>query len=423
MKFSRLAEQTEASPILAVAAAINARKQQGETIYNLTVGDFDPAIFPIPQALTEAIIRAYRARHTNYPAAAGLPQLREGAASMVNRMCGLDYQADEVIVASGCRPLVYAVYRSLVDAGDTVIYPVPSWNNENYTAMVGARAVAVETTAANHFMPTAEALAPHLKDATLVALCAPQNPTGTLFSKQNLVAICEQVIAENRRRGRQQKPLYVLFDQVYWALTFGTATFHHPAAVCPQIREVAICVDGISKAFAATGVRVGWATGPRAVLQKMSSIIGHIGAWAPKPEQIAAGAFLADRPAVGRHLAQFREQLQARLNEFHAGFMALKGNGYAVDAIAPQAAIYLSVRIAIQNRDRNRTRGAGANQLDGEHAVQEYLLNEAKIGILPFSLFGAKNHHDWFRLSVGTCSQEEIPDVMANLQAALEKLS
>ena len=421
MNLSRLAEQIRTSPILTIAAEINARRRRGEALHNLTVGDFDSSIFPIPDGLTEAIIAAYRDHQTNYPGATGLPEIRGGVADLLNRVCELDYEADDVIIASGSRPLIYAVYRTVVDPGERVVYPVPSWNNEHYAAMLGAQTATVETAPENHFMPTAEAIAPHLKDAVLLALCSPQNPTGTLFDKPNLKAICELVVAENRRRGGAQKPLYVMFDQVYWALAFadsGTGAFHHPLAVCPEIRDYAIFVDGLSKAFAATGVRVGWATGPRPLIMKMSSLIAHVGAWAPKPEQIAAAVFLADRPAVDRYLDGFRARLAGRLGDFHAAFMALKNKGYAVDAIAPQAAIYLSVKIDIQGRQT-----ASGVPLDSADAVQKYLLDEAKIGILPFSWFGAKNHGNWFRLSVGACRREQIPVIMAGLEAALEKLS
>lgn len=418
MKLSRLAEQTETSPILNIAAEINARKQRGETLYNLTVGDFDASIFPIPEALTEAVIAAYRGYHTNYPGAVGLPQIRRGVADYLNRLCGLDYAPDDVIIASGSRPVIYALYRTVVDAGERVVYPVPSWNNESYSQLLGAAGVPVEAAPDNRFMPTAEALAPHLKDAALLALCSPQNPTGTLFSEDNLRAVCEMVVAENRRRGAQAKPLYVLFDQVYWALTWEADAFRHPLTVCPPIRDYAVFVDGLSKAFAGTGVRVGWATGPRPVIAKMSSIIAHMGAWAPRPEQVATGAFLSDPDAVDRHLAAFRRRLAARLDGFYDGFMALKDKGHAVDAIAPRAAIYLSVKIDILGR-----RDARGRILDSDSAVQEYILGEAKIGILPFSWFGAKNYANWFRLSVGTCRREDIPVIMASLEAALDKLS
>jgi len=157
-------------------------------------------------------------------------------------------------------------------------------------------------------------------------------------------------VEENKRRSAQQKPLYVMFDQVYWMLTFGDSEFHHPLAVCPQLKPYAVFIDGISKAFAATGVRVGWATGPAEIMLRMRAFLAHIGAWAPKPEQVATGRFLAEKDSVATFLTAFRAQLQLRLQGFYDGFMGLKAQGFDVDAIAPQGSIYLSIRLSLKGK-------------------------------------------------------------------------
>lgn len=417
MKLSHLADQIQTSPILTIAAAINARKAAGETLYNLTVGDFDPGIFPVPDALTEATIQAYHDHQTNYPGATGVAEIREGVAHLLNRTCGLDYGRDDVFITSGSRPVIYAAYRTIVDPHDKVVYPVPSWNNEHYAEMCGARIETVETAPENHFMPTADMLAPHLEDATLLALCSPQNPTGTVLSTGDLQDICELVVDINSRRSAHLKPLYVMFDQVYWMLTFEGTSFRHPLIACPEIRDYAVFVDGMSKAFAGTGIRVGWATGARHVLDKMISVVAHVGAWAPKPDQVAVGRFLKMDDAVDDYLVGFRGALQERLSGFYQGFMVLKEKGYPVDAIAPEAAIYLSVKIDIQGRE---TGDGKVLATDGD--VQKYLMDEARIGVLPFSWFGARSHGNWFRISVGTCGIGDIEPVIAGLESALKSL-
>ena len=417
MRLSKLAEQIRTSPILTIAAEINARKAQGEPIYNLTVGDFDPNIFPIPDALTEATIKAYQDHQTNYPGAFGLPGIRESVAHLLNRFCDLDYGAEDVIIASGSRPVIYAVYRAIVDPGDKVVFPVPCWNNEHYASMLGANQVTVETTPESDFMPTAKTLAPHLDDAVLLALCSPLNPTGTMLSREVLTDICQLVVDINQRRSADQKPLYVMFDQVYWMLTFGDKGFVHPLSECPQIKDYAVFVDGMSKAFAGTGIRVGWATGAHHIIARMVSIIAHIGAWAPKPDQVAVGKFLAQDQAVDDHLQSFRSALNKRLQGFYNGLMSLKDKGYKVDAIAPQAAIYLSVKIDIVGRKTDQ--GEVLASFDDAH---RYLLDVAQIGMLPFSWFGARQYGDWFRISVGTCSLEDIDSVMSRLERALSRL-
>ena len=160
----------------------------------------------------------------------------------------------------------------------------------------------------NNFMPSAADIKPHIGKATLIALCSPQNPTGTVFTKEGLTEICQLVIEENKRRGDKQKPVYVLYDQVYWQLTFGDIKHYNPVTLCPEMRDYTVFVDGISKAFAATGVRVGWAMGHKKVIDKMKSIIGHVGAWAPKAEQVAVAKYLDNTAAVNNFMTNFRKR-------------------------------------------------------------------------------------------------------------------
>ena len=417
MKLSAAAEAITTSPILVIAAEINRRIAEGQRVYNLTVGDFDSSIFPIPEALTEGIIEAYRDHATNYPGAFGVDSLREAVAHLLKRTCGVEHALDEIQIASGSRPLIYSFYQTVVDPGDKVVFPVPSWNNEYYCQLRGAEPVPVDTRPENNFFPTAEDLRPVIGEASLLALCSPQNPTGTLMDRDQLLEICELVVEENRRRPADAKPLYVMFDQVYWLLTFGDHAFHHPLAVCPEIRPHAVFIDGVSKSFAGTGVRVGWGTGPAEVIARMRAFIAHVGAWAPKPEQIACGGFLADDAAVDGFLDRFRGELQARLEGFHAGILALREEGFDVDAIEPQAAIYLSVRLSLKGRSTPSGR-----ELDSDEAVRAWLLDEVGIGVLPFSWFGADRHADWYRISVGTCQRQQVDEILQTLAEGLRSL-
>lgn len=417
MLLSKLAQNITTSPILTISAQINEKIANGESMFNFTVGDFNPQIFPIPDQLTEQTIAAYQDKQTNYPGAFGLTNLREGVANTLNRLCGLEYTADDVQIASGSRPLIYACYLVLLDPGDKVVYPAPSWNNDYYTQLTNTKAQVVQTRPENDFMPTAKELEPHLKDAQMLALCSPQNPTGTVFTRQRLKEICELVVAENKRRRPDQKPLYVMFDQVYWLLTFGDVKFHHPLSVCPQIKDYAVFIDGLSKSLAGTGLRVGWATAPKHVLPKMRALIAHIGAWAPKPEQVAAGNFLHDESAVDNYLVTFKDALQNRLQSFYNGFMQLKDKGLPVDAIAPQAAIYLSVKIDLVGMTT-----AQGKTLNNNDDVHEFLMNEVKLGVLPFSWFGAQAYGQWFRISVGTCREQDVVPVLSALEKCISSL-
>src|SRR5213078_1045438 len=183
MKLSNLSETLIGSEIVKLGGEIREKIRQGQRIYNFTVGDFDPAIFPIPKELEEEIIDAYRKHFTNYPAAEGNLDLREAVTSFIKEMEGLDYGPNEILVASGGRPLIYATFRAICDKGDKIIYAVPSWNNNHYTHFVGGENVVVEATPENNFMPAANDIRPSMKQATLISLCSPQNPTGTTFRR------------------------------------------------------------------------------------------------------------------------------------------------------------------------------------------------------------------------------------------------
>src|SRR5690606_29455852 len=174
---------------------------------------------------------------------------------------------------------------------------------------------------------------PHIRNVNLIALCSPLNPTGTTFDKETLLGISQLVIDENKRRIAENiKPLYILYDQIYWQLTYGAIEHYNPVSLLPEMKAYTLFVDGISKAFAATGVRVGWAFGPLHVIDKMKAMLSHIGAWAPKAEQVATANFLSQTEAVSTYLNHIKEELNYRLIAFYDGFERLKDLGLPVRA-------------------------------------------------------------------------------------------
>ena len=418
MKLSHLSETLIGSEIVKLGGEIREKIRQGERIYNFTIGDFDPSIFPIPKELEDAIVEAYRKHFTNYPAAEGNLDLREAIHSFTKDEEGLDYSINEILVASGGRPLIYTVFRALCDKGDKIIYAVPSWNNNHYTHFVGGEHIVIEAKAENNFMPTALAIRPYIKEAVLISLCSPQNPTGTTFRKEELENICDMVIEENKRRGGGEKKLYVMYDQMYWHLTYGDIKHYNPVSLRPAMREYTIFIDAISKVFAATGVRVGWGMGPATVISKMKAILTHIGAWAPMAEQKAVAYYLANRDGIKRYLTNFKSEIEERLHRIYNGFSLLKKEGYSVDAIAPEAAIYLTIKIDLVGKKTTEGR-----LLENQSDVTAYVLNAAGLAVVPFYAFGADRSSSWYRLSVGTCKKEEIEEMIGKLREALLKLS
>ena len=416
---SDMARGLVASEILKVAAEIRGLVRAGQSICNLTVGDFDPKQFPIPERLRTGIAKALDDGETNYPPSDGIAELRQAVQRYYRRGLGLAYPLESILIAAGARPLIYATYRAVVDEGDRVLYPLPSWNNTHYVHMLGAHGVPIPCTSANRFIPTLEDLAPELPKARLVCLNSPLNPTGTAIDSEALRGISEAIVAENRRReATGGRPLYLMYDQIYWPLCVGETEHATPPGLVPEMARYTIFVDGISKAFAATGVRVGWSVGPVDVIERMSAINGHVGAWAPRAEQVATAALLDDVAGCAAYNASFISGIQRRLDVAFRALTGMKAKGLPVDVIAPMGAIYLSARIHPFGK-----RTPEGKVLKTNEEVRVWILAAARIGIVPFQAFGVPDENGWFRLSVGAVSEAQIAEAMPRLEAALATLA
>jgi aspartate aminotransferase len=417
MSVSVLAQNLRGSEIIKIAGEINELKRQGQDIANLTIGDFDASIYPIPQPLKNGIVDAYNANQTNYPPADGMLSLRESVSEFLKSRYNLEYNANQILISGGSRPLIYSIYLALVDPGDKVIFPAPSWNNNHYCDLTGAEAAIVQTTPGHNFMPTADDIRPHIKGAALLALCSPLNPTGTMFTQQDLEEICDLVIAENKSRAAGEKPLYILYDQIYSQLTFGDHRHVNPVSLRPELKDHVIFVDGASKCFASTGVRVGWGFGPANIINNMKAIVGHMGAWAPKAEQVAMARFLKQENEVNSYLADIKSKIQNSLNTLHEGFQQLKAEGFNVDSIEPMGAIYLTVKV-----DYTGKTTPDGDLLKNSADINFYLIKEAKVALVPFSAFGTGHEVNWFRASVGASTLQDIQNLIPRVKEALAKL-
>jgi aspartate aminotransferase len=408
---SSLARGVVGSEILRIAAEIRGLKAKGAAICNLTVGDFDPAYFPIPPELLDGTRAALAEGHTNYPPSDGVLALREAVQRFYARELGLDYPIDSVLIAGGARPLLYGAYKTLLDPGDVVVYPVPSWNNNHYAYLTGARAVELPVTAASNFFPTAEQIRPHLAEARMLTINSPLNPTGTVIDRDELRRIAELVVEENaRRKSAGTRPLYFVFDQVYWTLTFGDTKHVTPVELVPEVAPYTLLLDALSKAVCATGMRVGWGVMPPAVRRRMADLLGHVGAWAPKAEQVATAALLDAPETLRAFQSTMKAKVKERLDALHAGFSAMKREGLPVEVIAPQGAIYLSVGFDLFGRT------IAGRALHTNDDVRKLLLESAGLAVVPFQAFGLKGDTGWFRLSVGAVSLADIAAVFPRLR-------
>jgi aspartate aminotransferase len=414
-RLSRVASELVGSEILRMGAEVRRLAATGKPVANLTVGDFSPREFSLPPQLIDGIAAALRAGEYTYPPSDGIEALRDAVRAFYKERANLEFPRESVLITAGARPAIYALYRAVVSEGDHVVYGVPSWNNNYYVQMVGARERAIPCDASTNFHPTARMLAPHLRDARLLALNSPLNPTGTMIDPGVLAEICDAVLEENARRRGNSRPLYLMYDQVYWMVRASDVEHVHPLTLRPELAPYVITIDAISKAFAATGLRVGWATGPADVIKAMSDISSHVGAWAPRPEQVATARLLTDTAAVDSYMTQMRHEAAIRLRVLADGLQAMGAASLPVHSVAPQGAIYVSAQFKLMGR-----KSPSGVSLDTNEAIRQYLLNEAGLGAVPFQAFGLPGDTGWFRLSIGVVSVADIEALLPRIRKAVE---
>ena len=406
------------SSILAIAAHVNRLKAEGRTVSNFTIGDFDPAIFPIPARLREGIKAKLDAGETRYPPAIGMPELRKSVRGHYERHLGLAYPEGSVQVGAGARPPIYSAFETLVDPGDVVLYPVPTWNVGYYIYLRGAEGIPVVTSPETGFMPTAEDLLPHLGRAQLILLNSPLNPTGTVIAPELLKAIGEAIVAENRQRLEDgRRPLMLIYDQVYWQLVYGEYRHVTPVELVPEMARYTILVDAISKCWAGTGLRVGWAVAPPYVIGRMKPLIGHMGAWAARAEQLATSELLEDDDAQGAYMGPFKEALRERLTVLHDGLQAMKSRGLPADCLDPQGALYLSARFELHGKT------VAGRTIETDEDLRNLLLEEAGVAVVPFTAFGYPEGSGWVRFSVGAVDLDAVHGAVERLGALLAQVA
>ena len=402
----------QGSMILQIAGQVRKLKAEGKDICNLTVGDFDPQYFPIPEELAEEVHKAYREGNTNYPPSDGVMELREAVDELYQRKFGLQYGTAGVCVASGARPPLYATYVMYVGQGEGSVSFLPSWNNSYYAHLQQANHQFIATNAQSNFHPTVEQVEQVLPDVQLLALNTPLNPTGTVMSKDVLEGITKAVVLENeKRKSQQRRPVMIMFDQVYWMLLANGQEHQSPVQLVPESAPYVVHIDAISKCFASTGLRVGWAVLPPSEQVKMKDVIGHIGAWAAKPEQVATARFLRNPGAIDTYMATMNDQINQRLQVLYTGIMSLKAKGYPVDAIAPQGAIYLSFYV-----------GLISDKFPTNEAIRNFLLEKIGVAVVPFQAFDMMSDNGWFRISVGACGVQDLHAALARMETVLATL-
>jgi aspartate aminotransferase len=410
-KLSRIGNNIVGSEIIKISQQIK-EISKTKSVSNLTIGDFNSKLWPIPLKLSEYIQDAYENDLTNYPNSQGELELRESVSKHIKEQFDVEYSPEEILIGGGVRPLIYTVYKATVNPNESVIYPVPSWNNNHYCFLHGVEKNEIECSPENSFFPTIKDVETRIGDNTsLVCICSPQNPTGRVINPEVLKGICDLIVKENKLRDSQlgSRPLYLFFDQIYSDIT-KEGLFIHPLTLCPEIRDYLICADGISKSLNATGVRVGWLFGPKDVIGKMTEVLSHIGAWAPKPEQRALDNYIRnDYGDYISHIKYVTNEYEFISDKICGKFEELKTKGFNVDYQKPDGGIYISVYLGY------------VHSFPSTEDYISYLINTCGLGIVPFEYFGSKSNKGWFRISIGNVAELNLDSIIKTIENSVQK--
>ena len=411
-RLSEMANGMERSRILSIAASVRAMIAEGKAVAPFTVGDFSPSQFEVPSTLIDAIIEAVSEGETNYPPAAGLPELRTALGNWMNDKYGLDVGSDGIIVGSGARPVLYASFRLFLEPGDGLAHGVPAWNNHYYVHLNGAVDIPIIGTPESRFLPTASQIESRIEDIRVLILNSPLNPTGTCYTANELRDICHVVLNENQKRSMDgRKPVILVYDQVYSTMTADGISHVHPVQVCPEIYDYTITLDAISKSLTGTGLRLGWMALPPALAPPVVALIGHMGAWPARPIQKAAAKLYDNRSTLESYFDDLDQRILSRMKLLKSRLGPM--SQFGVHYVKPEGGIYLSTQF-----DLFELLDVSTNE-----EIRQWLLDKAGVAVVPFQAFGLEEDTGWFRISIGAVSVDDISQAMDRLEQALTTAS
>ncbi len=387
------------SATLAMTRRSRELKEAGEDVINLSIGEPD---FNTPECIKEAAIEAIRNNITHYPPVSGYKALKQAVSEKFKRENGLDYAADQVVVSGGAKQSIANAILSLINPGQEVIIPAPYW--VSYPEMVKlaeGKAVVIPTTLDNDFKVTPEQLRKSITDKSRVFLfSSPCNPTGTLYTKDELHALAE-VLAE-------KDDLYVISDEIYEQINFNGK--HESIAQFDFIKDRVVTVNGVSKGFAMTGWRIGYIGANKYIAEACNTLQGQYTSGPATISQMAALKALQTDPAS---IAEMQEMKQAFLERRDLVIEKLRQIP-GVRANVPQGAFYIypDVSAYYGKRDGNRVINNGTD-------LCMYLLDTVHVALVPGSAFGSEEH---IRISYAT-SKYDLERALDRISDALAKLS
>lgn len=385
MKLANRVQSLTPSTTLAITAKAKELKAQGLDIIGLGAGEPD---YNTPKHIIDAALLSMNEGQTKYTPSAGLPKLKEAIAAKLKRDQGLDYKPSEIAVGSGAKHSLYTLFQAILDEEDEVIVPIPYWvSYPEQIKLADGKPVYIVGTEENQYKITKEQLEQAITDKTkAVIINSPSNPTGMLYSREELAAIGEVCLAHD---------ILIVSDEIYEKLVYGNAEHTSIAEISPELKKQTIIINGVSKSHSMTGWRIGYAVGDESIIKAMANLASHS---TSNPTTTAQYGAIAAYEGTQEPVEEMRQAFEGRLNKIYDKLVEIPG----VSCIKPQGAFYLFPNVK------------RAVELTGYSNVEDFttaLLEEAQVAVIPGSGFGAPDN---IRLSYATS--------LELLEAAVERI-
>lgn len=393
---SERVKNLDISPSMKIAAKAIMLKAEGADVVDLSVGEPD---FDTPARIKEAAINAIHNNLTRYTLNQGIIPLREAIARKLKKENQLDYKISDIIVSNGAKHSIFNVVQSIIGPGDEAIIPAPYWvSYPEMVSLAGGRPVILPTKEANGFKLTSQDLKNAITAGSkAMILCNPSNPTGAAYSKQELDELREIIEAAG---------LFVISDEVYEKLVYEDFEFISFASLSESIKQKTIIVNGVSKAFAMTGWRIGYAAGPKWIIDGANKIQSHSTSNASTISQYAAVEAL-NGPQF--EISKMKAEFQRRRNYILRKFESMPG----ITCQKPDGAFYVFPNISSYVGKKYKK-----IYIRNSYGLASYLLNEANVVTIPGAAYGMENY---IRLSYAN-SMDQIEEGMDRIEKALSQL-
>lgn len=392
---SKKVAAAEASQTLALTALAKKMKSEGIDVISLTAGEPD---FPTPQHIKQAAIKAIEENFTKYTVNAGIPELRNAIVEKLKRDNGIHVSASQILVSNGAKHSIFNALQAICNKGDEVIIPAPYWvSYPEMVKLVDGVPVIIKTTEKTDFKASVAQLQKAISKKTkALILCSPSNPTGSVYSQQELVQIADVI---------KKSGIYVIADEIYEKVLYDGMK-HFSLASLPEIKDQIITVNGVSKAYSMTGWRIGFLAAHQSVVDAAEKVQSQV---TSAPNSIAQKAAYAAFTGSDDEVKVMTAEFMKRRNFIYEAMISIPG----ITSTKPQGAFYLFPNVS--GLFGKSFQGAKIKNCDD---VAQFFIKEAQVVSVPGSGFGAKNN---VRFSYA-CSMQDLEKAYVRIKDAVAKL-